>query len=407
MHRVGSTMLEQLLNSDGGDYQGRVLSCENGHDTEFKEYREKELLTVLGPVSVKRAYYYDNECKKGSCPKDVALDIEGTSFSPGLRRIMARAGAYRPFGLGHEDIKEMAAISVDAKEVERVSNQLGQEVERFYKEQSDLSGSDKIIHLESVAKMYICIDGTGIPVVKAETVNRKGKAEDGSAKTREVKLGCVFTQTGLDEKGYPVRDEGSTSYVGAIETAEEFGRRIYPEAVVRGVETARKVCVIGDGAPWIWNLADEHFHSAIQIIDLYHAREHYWKVAKLMFAADKATMNSWAVDRRKELDKGDVESIITAIEELSPSTEEEKEILGREIGYFSKNKGRMRYRDFRRQGLFVGSGVVEAGCRTVIGQRLKQSGMHWTVRGANNIIALRCCILSGRWEDFWEYRACA
>jgi len=81
--------------------------------------------------------------------------------------------------------------------------------------------------------------------------------------------------------------------------------------------------------------------------------------------------------------------------------------LEREIGYFEKNKDRMRYNEFRRQGLFVGSGVVEAGCRTVIGQRLKQSGMHWTVKGANSIIALRCCFLSNRWEDFWEYRACA
>lgn len=407
MHRVGSVMLERLLNADEGDYRGRTLPCDKGHDAEFKEYREKELLTVLGPVSVTRAYYYDYKCRGGRCPKDVALDIEGTSFSPGLRRIMARAGAYRPFALGHEDIKEMAAISVDAKEIERVSNQQGQEVESFYKEQADPSVSDNIFHLESVAKMYICIDGTGIPVVKAETANRKGKAEDGSAKTREVKLGCVFTQTGLDEKGYPVRDEGSTSYVGAIETAEEFGHRIYPEAVLRGIETAKKVCVLGDGAPWIWNLADEHFHGAIQIIDLYHAREHYWNISKMIFGADKVQLKSWAADRRKELDQGKVESVIESIEQLSPTTQEDKETLEREIGYFDRNKERMRYRDFRKQGLFVGSGVVEAGCRTVIGQRLKQSGMHWTVRGANNIIALRCCILSGRWEDFWEYRACA
>ena len=385
MHHVGSIILGKLLSSDNGDYRGRTLPCEKGHVSEFKEYRDKELLTVLGPVKVNRAYYYDQECRKGCCPKDTVLDIVGTSFSPGVRRIMGRVGAYRPFGLGHEDIKEMAGICVDTKEIERVSHQLGEEVEVFNKKETALSLSGKVIPIESVPKMYICIDGTGVPVVKAETMNRKGKGEDCHAKTREAKLGCVFTQTTVDEKGHPVRDEASTSYAGAIETAEVFGNRIYAEAVYRGLERAQKVCVIGDGARWIWNIADEQFYGAIQIIDLYHAREHYWNAARVAFVFDKAKIKSWTDKRRKELDQGKVEEVIEAIRQLSPSTEDGKEVFEREVGYFEKNKDRMRYNDFRKQGLFVGSGVVEAGCRTVIGQRLKQSGMHWTVRGANNI----------------------
>jgi len=384
-----------------------MLPCERGHLLEFKEYRAKELLTVLGPVTVQRAYYYDHECRKGLCPKDTALDIVGTSFSPGVRRIMGRVGAYRPFGLGHEDIKEIAGIFVDTKEIERVSHQLGEEVEVFYKKQADLSLSGKVILFQAIPKMYICIDGTGVPVVKTETVNRKGKGEDGNAKTREAKLGCVFTQSTLDKNGYPIRDEVSTSYVGAIETAEMFGDRIYAEAMFRGLERVQRLCLIGDGAPWIWNIADEQFYGAIQIIDLYHAREHYWNVARVMFGADKGEIGAWTDKRRKELDQGNVEQVVEAIKHLSPSIDQGKEVLEREIGYFEKNTDRMRYNEFRRQGLFVGSGVVEAGCRTVIAQRLKQSGMHWTVKGANSIIALRCCFLSIRWEDFWEYRACA
>lgn len=407
MHHIGSIILEKLINSDNGDYRGRMLPCERGHLLEFKEYRAKELLTVLGPVTVQRAYYYDHECRKGLCPKDTALDIVGTSFSPGVRRIMGRVGAYRPFGLGHEDIKEMAGILVDTKEIERVSHQLGAEVEVFYKKEADLSLSGKVIPFQAIPKMYICIDGTGVPVVKTETVNRKGKGEDGNAKTREAKLGCVFTQSTLDKNGYPIRDEASTSYVGAIETAEMFGDRIYAEAMFRGLERVQRLCLIGDGAPWIWNIADEQFYGAIQIIDLYHAREHYWNVARVMFGSDKGEIGAWTDKRRKELDQGKVEQVIEAIKDLSPSTEQGKEVLEREIGYFEKNRDRMRYHEFRRQGLFVGSGVVEAGCRTVIAQRLKQSGMHWTVKGANSIIALRCCFLSIRWEDFWEYRACA
>ena len=125
MHTVGSVMLEGLLNADNGGYQGRIISPDKGC-YEFMGYRDKEVLTVLGTVKVKRAYYYDTVNKKGYCPKDNVLDIEGTTFSPGVRRMTSRVGAYRPFGLGHEDIKEMAGIAMTAKEVERISHKLGQ-----------------------------------------------------------------------------------------------------------------------------------------------------------------------------------------------------------------------------------------------------------------------------------------
>lgn len=408
MHNIGSKMLEKLLNSDGGDYKGRTIPCDKGHEYTFKEYRDKNIQTVLGTVKVKRSYYYDKECKHGYCPKDKDLDIEGISFSPGVRRIMSRVGAYRPFALGSEDIKEIAGIAIDTKEVERTSNQSGKQVEGFFEEDAATALSAKnVIPIKKVPIMYICMDGTGVPVVKSETVSRRGKGEDGIAKTREVKLGCVFTQTTVDKKGYPIRDESSTSYVGAIETAEEFSNRLYPEAVRRGIDRAGKVCIIGDGALWIWNIADEQFYGSIQIVDLYHAREHYWKAAKISFGSDKNMINQWTATRRTELNLGEVEQVIEAIKQLSASTEAEKELLEKEINYFDKNRDRMRYADFRSQGLFVGSGVLEAGCGAVIGQRLKQSGMHWTVKGANNIIALRCAFFSNRWEDFWEYQACA
>ncbi len=421
MHQIGSVMLGKILNSDNGGFQGTTLPCNKRHRGhrlhrfEFKEYRNKNLLTVLGPVTVERAYYYDKKCKKGYCPKDALLDIKATSFSPGMRRIMGRVGAYRPFGLGHEDIKEMAGIEVSDKEIERVSYQIGSDIEEYFKVKSEQLSTSNIIplnlHLQDQyvdiekKKMYVLMDGTGVPVVKKETKNRQGKGENGQAKTREAKLGCVFTQTTLDEKGFPIRDEGSTSYVGFIETAEDFGDRIYAEALSRGLEKAKKVCVIGDGAQWIWNIADFHFPGAIQIIDLYHAREHYWEVAKKIFPNDKNKIKTWTDRRRKELDSGNVENVIAAMKRLSPTTEEEKEEIEKQIYYFEKNKERMRYKKFRDQGLFIGSGVVEAGCKNVIGQRLKQSGMHWTVKGANNIIALRCCLFSNRWEDYWEYRA--
>ena len=407
MHGIGRSVLGMLVNADGGGYQGKTISCGEGHQYKFIDYRYKELLTALGPVAVKRAYYYDQECHTGFCPKDRVLDIEGTSYSSGVRRMMSKVGAYRPFGLGHEDLNDLADIRVSAKEVERVSQMVGNQAEAFHAAEAKASLSDKIVPIKPAPKIYACLDGTGVPVVRKETAGRKGKGEDGQSKTREVKLGCVFTQTSVDQEGRPVRDDASTSYTGAIETADVFGRRIYQEAMRRGMHWAGEVIVIGDGAVWIWNIADEQFYGATQIVDLFHAREHYWIIARACFGQSKDKLYQWTEERRKELDNGKPEDVIEAIKRCSSLPGYDQAIGEREIGYFEKNKERMRYADFRKRGLFVGSGVLEAGCRTVVGQRLKQSGMHWTVRGANSIIALRCCILSNRWEDFWEHRAAA
>lgn len=158
------------------------------------------------------------------------------------------------------------------------------------------------------------------------------------------------------------------------------------------------------GAVWIWNLADEHFPGAVQIVDLYHAREHLSSIAKLLYGPGTPKAKAWSEARITELDAGGVEKIASAITRLRPSSNALKDELRKTLGYFQTNAERMRYDRFRRQGLFVGSGVVEAGCKTIIGRRLKQSGMRWTVRGANAIIAVRSCELSGRWESFWEAR---
>jgi len=193
--------------------------------------------------------------------------------------------------------------------------------------------------------------------------------------------------------------------VGAIETAECFGPRIYAEAVRRGLLRAQKVIILGDGAKWIRGIAEEHFPGATGIVDLYHAREHLAKVAKLRYGINTPQTQEWLAARRDELDDGKLEAVIAAMSELRLEDNEAQEEVETQMEYFRGNAARMRYAEFRSQGLFVGSGVVEAGCKTVFSQRLKLSGMHWTVRGANAIIALRCHQLSSRWEEFWESRA--
>jgi hypothetical protein len=221
-------------------------------------------------------------------------------------------------------------------------------------------------------------------------------------------LGCVFTQTTWDEKGYPIRDPDSTTYTSAIETADDFGPRLYLEAWRRGWSRAEKKVVMGDGAEWIWNLAEQHFPGAVQIVDLYHARQHLWEIARKLHPNDESSQKAWMkVHQKRLLDKGKIKKLVGALRSIYSPHPEVAEKLRIEADYFERNAERMRYPKYRRQHLFVGSGVIEAGCKTVIGSRLKQSGMFWTVRGANAILAPRCCQLNGRFEDYWEARLAA
>jgi len=403
MHRVGGVFLEKLLDSDPG-YRGPRIECGQGHQAEFIDYRSKGVLTVLAPIRVRRAYYHCPSCEEGAIPKDSDLDIVSTSFSPGVRRLMSRVGGKEPFEEGRNDLDALAGIVVQTKQVERVSETIGEEVEAISQKEQKAALLGKVVLVQPIPKMYVAIDGTGVPMVPYETKGRPGKGEGGEAKTREAKLGCVFTQTTLDKDGCPLRDEASTTYVGAIETAEEFGRRIFAEAIRRGGRFAKQTIVLGDGAPWIWNTGDQHFPGAIQIVDLYHAREHLSDLAKVLYGPGSPRAKAWAQARIKELDAGNVEAVLAAMTRLRPTITAIADEVRRAIGYFKTNTERMRYQSFRSQGLFVGSGVVEAGCKIIVGRRLKQSGMRWTVRGANAILALRCCELSGRWEAFWEAR---
>lgn len=285
MQQAGGHVLEKLLNADGGGYRGSRIDCPRGNRAKFVDYRSKQLVTVLSPVEVERAYYYCARCRQGVIPKDQDLDIVDSSFSPGVRRMMGRVGAKEAFNEGRRDLEDLTGVVVQTKAVERVAEALGQDVERFHQTERQAALSGRLESLEAADTLYIAIDGTGVPVVPHETEGRQGKDETGRAKTREAKLGCIFTQTTVDDQGRPLRDPGSTTSVGAIETAEQFGPCIYTEAVRRGMKRAKRVVVLGDGAAWIRNIVEEHFPGAIQIVDLYHARQHLAELGKIVYGA--------------------------------------------------------------------------------------------------------------------------
>jgi hypothetical protein len=410
LHRAGAAALTELLRFAAPPAGQRTLACPCGQQAHYRELRSKPVLTAVGQVHVSRPYYLCSHCHAGQFPADVELDIENTEFSPGVRRMQAVVGQELPFDHGRQQMKLLADLEVTTKAVERTAEAIGENIAAGEQEeiQRAVQLDLPIVVGEAVPILYVQMDGTGVPVVKKETVARHGKTEGQPSHTREVKLGCVFTQTAWDQEGYPIRDPDSTTYTGAIETAEEFGKRIYVEAWKRGWSRAEKKVVMGDGAEWIWNLADQHFPGAMQIVDLYHARQHLWELARKLHPNDEVSQKAWMkVHQRRLLDQGKIEKLVLALRSIVSTNLEVIDKIRTEADYFERNADRMRYPKFRRQHLFVGSGVIEAGCKTVIGSRLKQSGMFWTVRGANAIIALRCCHLNGRFEDYWEARRAA
>lgn len=407
MHRVGAVGITQLLQFPVPPAEQRTVPCSCGHAARYQELRSKSVLTAVGPVEISRPYYLCPHCHNGRFPADIELDIENMEFSPGVRRMQAAVGQETPFDHGRQQMKLLADLEVTTKSVERTAETIGADIAQGEQEeirravQLDLP----IVLGKPVPILYVQMDGTGIPVVKKETVGRQGRTEGQPSHTREVKLGCVFTQAAWDQKGFPIRDPDSTTYTGAIETAEEFGKRLYLEAWKRGWSRAEKKVVMGDGAEWIWNLAEQHFPGAVQIVDLYHARQHLWDLARRLYPNNEAGQKAWMkLHQKRLLDKGKIETLVAAIRSIHSTNSEVIDKIRLEADYFDRNAARMRYPKFRKQHLFVGSGVIEAGCKTVIGSRLKKSGMFWTVRGANAIIALRCCHLNGRFEDYWEHR---
>jgi Uncharacterised protein family (UPF0236) len=298
-------------------------------------------------------------------------------------------------------LHELAGVEVSASQVERAAEALGVEI----------AGDERVCveRMGEVAPtMYLGMDGTGVPMRKSEVAGRAGKQSDGSAKTREAKVVTMWTAESRDEEDKPVRDPGSITYSAAIESAatldtsterSEFAERVLREATRRGFTEASRCVVLGDGSPWIWNTARELFPQAVQILDRFHAKEHLSAVGKIIYGASEQG-KQWIQRRYDELDEGRLRPLLKALDRQAAKYQDALECAD----YIRNNQDRMHYLKFLEQGLCTSTGVVEAGCKTVIGTRLKRAGMHWTVSGANAIIALRCCKLSGRFEDFWERR---
>jgi hypothetical protein len=355
---------------------------------------------LFGSFIIRRDYYYHAAKGLGHYPFDAALGLEGGK-TPALARLVCLEGADQDsYAQAEEHLKETGGIHISARQIQRLVQQVGAAAQTWQEREAltPLPGT------QPVPILYVSGDATGVPMRKEELAGRKGKQPDGSAKTRSAYLGCVFTQHKTDEKGRPVRDYESTTYVSNLGPLEEFGPLLRQEAIRRGLGQAQKVVYLVDGAEGLENLGHLNFKDAIQIVDFFHGADHAGEVVAALLGSKehpeyKARRSRWV---RRLLGNG-VKNLIEETRQQCAGKPQAQQVYEK-LGYFVHNVDRMQYRTFRRQGLFIGSGVVEAGCKTVIGSRCKQSGMFWGRPGAENILALRCIHASRRRDQFWRER---
>jgi len=402
---AGASLLQAVLEHGGDGYCGPHARCDGcGGQAGYAGRRSRAVTTVLGQVTLARAWYHCAACQAGHAPRDRQLGLAAAgTLSPAVAEMTALACAEVPFARAAALVRSLAGVSVSARTAARSAEASGAAARAAGEAEAAALRARTLVPARPRGPLpdmfYIETDGTGVPVRASETAGRAGKAEDGSAGTREVKLGRFFTVSELDEKGRPVTDPGSSSYVATFDGKDALSGLVEAEYLRRGGPRHRQVVALGDGAAWIWSMAADLYPHATHIVDIYHAREHLHDLAAHL-AFITPDPEAWLAARRDELDDGNIEAIIAAARAYPLEGVKATE-LDTKIGYFEHNIHRMRYARFRKLGMFTGSGHIEAACKQIVAQRAKRSGMHWTVDGAASIIKLRTQHESGRWDEMW------
>lgn len=384
---AGREALGKGLSEKYGRQVGSRRPCPCGVVQKFERYRSVDVVTVLGPIRYERAYYRCSSCGRTHYQGDAEVGLRYGSFSLPAQEAVALVCSEVPYETGREMLGRLTGIEVSNSHAQRITDRHGQELERRAEIEREalFAGELEVLPEGRPDRLYVTLDGLKMPF-----------RDD----WHESKIGAVYDvragEDGIDE---PRR----TSYTaGAWESSEPFGRRLYQEAAHRGIEWAQEQVAIADGAEWIWNLVDEHFPRAVQILDFYHATERLYAVGRAVYGDGTGEASEWAKANRDRLWDGRLSDVFRSLHNLKPRTEEGREAVRKAIGYYQQNRSRMDYPTYRAEGYHVGSGVVEAACKTVAAARCKRSGMRWTRDGAQSVLALRTHRLSGRWDNYWK-----
>lgn len=378
---AAEVLAQRWMQADSGAL-GRCRGC--GMVLQDLGLRDKSFQTLCGPVRLKRRVGYCGDCRETRAVLDERLGADETGITPGLRRVICRVAlelAYEPTKSLLRDT--LGFVPCSSREIERIANRHGGQMDQT-KQAKGVSGSGR------AKKVYcLAIDGTMIPGLPDPQEHR--------LIWHEVKLATVFDP----------RDIEAPLYVAAAEDSGAFGRRLWHEFESRGMDGGCLLQVLGDGAPWIWNLAEMHFPRVAQLLDFYHAAEHLYQTASALWPGGVA--NTWWHRRLDQLKAGELGNFFAALKLIAKRRQTSDPAVSPErlLRYFQENRERLGYAAAQQRKLPIGSGVVESAGRHIVQQRLKQSGMRWSIPGAQAILNLRTRHRNGQFEQYWEDAATA
>lgn len=390
---LGATLIAGLCQLTVPSYPPPTLPCDCGALALFQRSRPATVKTVLDTISITRPYYLCPACHHGFSPLDQQLAFCAGGISAGLEELLALLGATEDsFAQAASVLEKLTLVSVCPNSVRDATERLGQCLhahEQHLVQTAQATSTPPPLRQPPITRMYISMDGILVHL-----------HDDG---WKEVKLGTVYTTSTHVPRKRPEKLElraVAHSYVTDLADAATFGSRLWAEAAQRGVLTATEVVVVGDGAHWIWNLADEYFPDAVQIVDWYHASEYVWTAAHAIYGQGSDLAKRWAAEQLERLWEGQVADVIATLQEhLSAGA-----VVQETLTYYSNQQQRMRYAEYRARGMQIGSGTIESGCKQVIGARLKLAGMIWERSGAQAVATVRTWLRSGRWEEAMRLR---
>jgi hypothetical protein len=379
---IGARVLQAGLAARGTGQSGPRHACPCGRVAGFEGYRKKGVQTVVGWLVLRRAYYACPACGHGHCPLDATLGLSRDSLSPGVRRLAGRLGALLPFAEASRTLHETARVQLSASTVRTVTEAIGRQREQDLAAELATAWAAGLPAVpEAPERLYLAMDGVRI------------LGTDGAG--HEVKVGVVMPVRG--PAGSERRE--AASYVAGLEAAAHFGPRLALEAHHRGLEGAARVAVLGDGAEWIWHLAAEHYPQATQIVDWFHASERIWELGRTVFGEGTAQTTTWVAGQLARLAQGEAATLAKEWQHLL-CRGEAATLRDAQVTYFTNQASRMAYDRYREQGWDIGSGMVEAACKHLIGAREKGPGMRWSEAGAQHVAAVRVLLFNDRWATF-------